>query len=508
MDSTRILVIEDGERWREVLLDLLGHLGGDVIIDIAPDYTTALKQVTNIAYDLVTVDLALQNDHRTGQEADLLGMDLLQQLRHSNRNQGCGLIVLTGFGTTQRTLQAFREYDVDDFIDKSDFDDQGFIAAAQAAILNARLSAARRKLTQYYRLILTFNHEHLLNIELIGPDRRSMHVAQHRLNLRLVELTDHIDTFDPRLPTTLAQPSFHSIGKDLYNILSADEGFLNTLREAQALLPDPSDLWLQFDSPPIGLRIPFELLQQAHDYLSLKHIQSRRIVQSGMILSRKPEPFHSFIDDLYRRGSFLRILIVSANTDESLPIAEDEAKAIATSIGSNLQLLGMPHEITLLSNASYTRLSEALRDGHYHILHYVGPRGNATLTREGLILYENHIPRVLSAADVELLVRDSELRLVFLSCTCGPSREGEEGQIESVNILETIAFADVPIVIGYRWIVPDESAMHLALGFYQALWRTFQPGEALRQARRSQGLKTQSDTDMYWAAPILLMQNS
>jgi CHAT domain-containing protein len=73
--------------------------------------------------------------------------------------------------------------------------------------------------------------------------------------------------------------------------------------------------------------------------------------------------------------------------------------------------------------------------------------------------------------------------------------------------MEALARADVPTVLGYRWAVPDASASYLAQKFYQTLWRTFSPGEALLEARRDAAIRARGRDNDAWASPILLMQN-
>jgi CHAT domain-containing protein len=75
-------------------------------------------------------------------------------------------------------------------------------------------------------------------------------------------------------------------------------------------------------------------------------------------------------------------------------------------------------------------------------------------------------------------------------------------------VLEAVARADVPTVLGHRWRVGDRSARHLALEFYKVLWCAFAPAEALLEARRSITRNDRRRDDDAWAAPILLMQNA
>jgi CHAT domain-containing protein len=159
--------------------------------------------------------------------------------------------------------------------------------------------------------------------------------------------------------------------------------------------------------------------------------------------------------------------------------------------------------------ANYEQVSNALRDGHYHLFHYAG-HGlyDETLPEiSGLVLHKEHGLRVLTASDLNTLVSNTELQLVFLSCCLGARTASHVGRGDFYGMMEALVNADVPTVLGYRWSVTDKAAFTLAQVFYETLWHTFSPGEALLEARRRATLGPKGLDDETWASPVLVMQN-
>jgi CheY-like chemotaxis protein len=515
MADLRILVVEDTQNWQDALPRILQRLGGDVRVDVATDYGIALQYVGRERYDLAVVDLALLGAPTDPRESDQLGMELLRELRRSRGNRGCGLVVLTAYPTTARTRQAIRDYAAYDFIEKASYDDRSFVDTARAAILDARQKQAAVRASERYRLTVTFSQEHLIGSELIGPDRRTVYAVPELRRFPAADLArraDNLNLLALRGRVDMWRPEVRSFGEAVYQALASEHRILSDLTGARALAHRFSDLWLEFSGPAVGLSVPFELLRGEDDYLGLSHVLTRRLVEAGVALSRKPEPFHAFLGRLLTTRETLRILIVAANSDGNIPGVEAEATSLAVTIEKDLQSLGIAHEVTLLSSveATYARVTEALRDGRYHIFHYAGHgRYDDKLPEiSGLILPDDAGPRPLTAADLNLLVRDTELRLVYLSCCLGARTAQQVGRGDFQGMLEALTRADVPAVLGYRWTIADAPAMLLALVFYQMLWRSFSPGEALLEARRSAAMGERGRDDETWASPVLLMQNA
>lgn len=631
MSDLRILVVEDSPNWQEALprvLQQLGSSGSEAIsqVDVVGNYRDALNYINNQAYDLAIIDLALLGDPADPQESDQLGMELLRDLRNSRDNQRCGLIVLTGYSTTSRTRQALREYAAYDFIDKSEFDGNRFIETARLAILEARLRQATVTANTRYYFTINFGQKQLLGCTLTGPDHRSTYIAEHPTLFDADALIRRAHTLttllsgDQQNRLAAWQSEAHTIGNTIYQALANDQRLLNDLSIARAKTNLSNTLWLQFSGAASSLGIPFEILRYEEEYLGLRHILTRQLVQAGSRRTKKPEPFRVFIEGLQKRGETLRILIVGVNvsgddthtraasptsspdiyatyeaalaqvlnhlghehdrftdtlvyqhrlmenitqsrrygnTDtrraerseiieqlnalamaalgisfneicrqimpdikrtepehadaDNASTVQAEVTSLTRLITTHLHLIGVTCEVTKLvgTDATYEKISSALRNGRHHIFHYAGHGRHGALLPEmcGLMLHSGGDPSIITADNLKLLVQDTDLRMAFLSCCLGTSMHGSESGGTFLDTLAALVRADVPTVLGYRWAIPGETAAHLALKFYQALWRSFSPGAALLEARRVVALSKNRGYVDAWAAPVLVMQN-
>ncbi|MCG8353067.1 MAG: CHAT domain-containing protein [Chloroflexales bacterium] len=514
MSEIRILVVEDSPNWQAELPQILQSVGHSIKVHLEADFDSACQSTADQPYDLAIVDLALLGATSEGQDTGHLGMELLHDLRSSRYNRHCGLIVLTGYPTTARIRQALRDYNADDFIEKNDFDSQQFIAAARTAICQSHLRYADASIRARYRLTIRFNQHALLGCELTGPDRRSVYAAPHPVRFETADLVRRANNLNWMIlegGPERWRPEARSIGEQLYRALLSDQRILGDLNGVRALAGHPKQLLLRLSGSAEGLGVPFELLHDGDDYLGFQCIVTRRCIPPGQQHFRKPERFHAFIEGLRHQHETLRVLIVGANSDDNIPAAEQEAEELATAISVDLERLGISARVTLLvgAEASYEKVSTSLREGNYHIFHYAGHgRYNDVLPEvSGLILHDRQGQYTMTATDLNLLVRNTDLRVVFLSCCLGARTSTSPGYGEFHGALDAIARADVPIVVGYRWSVSDEPARYLALNFYDTLWRTFSPGEALYHARKHAAQGRQGFDDDTWAAPVLVLQN-
>jgi CheY-like chemotaxis protein len=515
-DTLRILVVDDHERWQQVLQATFALLGTGVRVDVAASYGDALRQIHDQPYDLVSIDLVLLGDSDEAGGVDAEGMELLRELRNSRYNRdSCGLIVLTAYPSSARTRQALKKYAADDFLEKSEFDEEPFLAAARAAIRNARLRRAAGRASARYRLTITLGRGQLLGCKLAGPDRRSSYNVGRQVELDIEDLSRRGDLLNTLLlqpgGRNVWRPEARSIGDALYEAIAEDRRVLGDLVAAQALADRFSDLAIQFSGPSDCLGLPFELLRDNDDYLGLKHLLSRRLAIAGGSSSRKPEPFHSFVDGLLRRNEPLRVLVVGANSDGAIPAAEEEAVAVAAALATDLGRLGVRHEVTSLigAEASFQNVSRALRGGRFHVFHYAGHGRHSDKLPEvgGLVLRDEKGLATLTAADLNMLARDSELQMVYLSCCLGARSAAQTGRGEFHGALEGLARADVPVVLGFRWVVADTPARDMALRYYGALWRSLNPADAMLAARRAATLGPDGRDDETWASPVLVAQN-
>jgi CheY-like chemotaxis protein len=512
MSKLNILVAEDQTEWQDLLMETLNGLGHDVNVEIASDYSTALRLIKNPKFDLATVDLELTGAPPISSDTDLSGMELMREWRSSSHNQGCGLIVVTAYPTMARQKDALRKYGAFDFIEKENFNNRTFPAIARAAILNARLKHATNRKEKRFHLTVAFNEESLVGCKMTGPARDTEYVVRHPKRLVVSDLIRRTKELNFKVLNGDVggwRPEAKSIGDAIYNTLADEQRIVENLRMAQALSEQPKDLWLEFSGPATGLGIPFEFLREGENPLCLRHTLTRRLVQEGAI-SHNTAPFHTFIQRLQENGEILRLLIVGSNSDGRIPGAEEEARELKIIIEEDLQTLGILYEITTLigEDATYNNVRDALRSGGYHLFHYAGHGRFMDKLPEisGLILLDSGKPKVLSAADLNLYVQDS-LQFVFLSCCLGARSADQVGRGDFFGIIEALARADIPSVLGYRWTVADASALFLAQSFYESLWRTFSPAESLMEARRDMATNEAGRDDETWLSPVLLVQN-
>jgi CheY-like chemotaxis protein len=514
MTKLNILVAEDHERWQKALKETLEDLGGEVTVEIAPDYATALHHIKNQKYDLATVDLSLSGAPPVASDTDLLGMELMREWRTGSHNQGCGLIVLTAYPKLTHTREALLKYGAFDFIEKREFDDRTFPRIARAAILAARLKHAAHRQRKILYFTVNFNEESFVGCKMSGPTRSLEYIAKHppRLNASdLIRRTDDLKMSMLKGDRGRWRPEANSIGNAIYSSLADDQRIVQDLASARVLPDQGKDLWLEFNGPATGLGIPFELLRDGKDTLSLRHILTRRLVHEGLV-SYNTDPFHTFVQRLQMNGDELRLLIVGSNSDGRIPGAEAEAKELKINIEKDLDALGIMYEIKALigKDATYDNVSDALHSGGYHIFHYAGHGRYTDILPEisSLFLLDNGgKPKPMRAADLNQIVKDSQLQFVFLSC-CLSARSAEQpGRGDFSGIIEALALASVPTVLGYRWPVEDSSALLLAKSFYESLWRTFSPAESLSEARSDATRGEDGRDDETWLSPVLLVQN-
>ena len=74
--------------------------------------------------------------------------------------------------------------------------------------------------------------------------------------------------------------------------------------------------------------------------------------------------------------------------------------------------------------------------------------------------------------------------------------------------MDSIVQADVPIVVGYRWVVSDDGARDLAGHFYSRLFCTWSAEDALFYARSAVSRESSlGRDDETWASPVLVVQS-
>lgn len=516
MADLNVLVIEDTKRWGGIFESLLRKIDPNSNIILASHKAAARTYFENELFDLIILDLRLP-ENSSAKKGGITNLDLLKEIRKEGaRNEYCATIITTAFGRIPLVNSALGEYGVSDFFEKTvkkgGFVKEEFIRACKRAILQARLKQLEIREEKRREITIHVSDDLVLGCEVEGPlSGRSTYFAKRPDVLPLSELTRRGENLDIYLSTKKGienwRPEVKAIGEEIFRVVFSDSGCLEKLHFAQDKGP-VQDLWIRFNGTPATIGVPFELIYDSH-YLARNSVFYRSLSNYPVI---EKKPFHFFISDQVRSGNPLKILIAASNSDNRIPEVDDEAVLIKHRVETSLNHLGIKSavDISLTDIGSYENVSRRLHSGGYHIFHYCGHGDFDSSQPEysGIWLLDaDGNPKKLEAYKLNLLVQNSNLQLVFLNCCLGASMKETVGKGDFYGIYDALAKAGVPTVLGYRWTVRNESAQVFAKVFYEELWRSFSPAEAVQSAKR-QIILSNGIEDETWASPVLLMQHS
>ena len=188
-----VLIVEDDNRWQEVLREPLEDEGCDVTI--IGDYHESRQALEERAFDLIILDLQLD------ESAPMLdGERLLAHISQCHPGTPC--MIVSGRGDIRVVRDAFKQYHVVDYIAKDMFDIPTFVDLANAALKSA-VDHARLRQT----LTEKFDREEIqdlcfdLDIDfdgLRGEGKKTRElVAYCRRHGRLEKLADRIAELRP-----------------------------------------------------------------------------------------------------------------------------------------------------------------------------------------------------------------------------------------------------------------------------------------------------------------------
>jgi len=116
----RALILDDDSEFRRVVVDALNERG--FVTDEAANPVEGLSRIDDQNYHLLIFDISM-----TGSPSNRDWLDLLRDLRAEGKIDAAKIVVLSQFARIkQNTREAFRDYDVDDVVDRTAFDDEVF----------------------------------------------------------------------------------------------------------------------------------------------------------------------------------------------------------------------------------------------------------------------------------------------------------------------------------------------------------------------------------------------
>ena len=190
-----ILIVEDDERWQEVLKEPLQDEG--YAVTVIAGYQDSRQALEKYAFDLVILDLQLDKS------APLLDGERL--LAHLSRYRpGIPCIIVSGQGDIHTVRNVFKQYHVVDYLAKDQFDIPVFINLVKTALETTTDPVAlRRTLDERFDLEEVKNLCFDLDIDfddLRGEGKKAREIVAHcRRHARLTELATQIARLRPDL---------------------------------------------------------------------------------------------------------------------------------------------------------------------------------------------------------------------------------------------------------------------------------------------------------------------
>jgi|GEM_PF-3053810 len=157
--------------------------------------------------------------------------------------------------------------------------------------------------------------------------------------------------------------------------------------------------------------------------------------------------------------------------------------------------------VTWLEGHTWRDLLKAMRQGPWHIFHFIGHGGYDARTQTGLIALEDDEGKAhrLPAENLGILLADHNwLRLVVLN-SCDGARAGERDVFSSTAA--TLIRSGIPAVLAMQYEITDRAAIELSRTFYDALADGLPIDTAVCEARKA--IKLGLETSLEWGTPVL-----
>lgn len=164
--------------------------------------------------------------------------------------------------------------------------------------------------------------------------------------------------------------------------------------------------------------------------------------------------------------------------------------------------------LTMLNQPGREELTQAVEQGHFHVLHYAG---HSNLGVDGGNLYlvnpKTGLTEILSGDDLAGLLANNGIRMVvFNSCRGTHTAVAAEAEIDiqERNLAEALVSQGIPAVLAMAERIPDDVALTLTRLFYRNLRQGYPVDLSLSRAR--QGLiSAYGSHQLYWALPVLYL---
>jgi hypothetical protein len=199
----------------------------------------------------------------------------------------------------------------------------------------------------------------------------------------------------------------------------------------------------------------------------------------------------------------LRILAMAATPDDQAPLnVERERRRVAAALDP-LQEQGKV-EITWLEGQTWRELQRAMRQGPWHIFHFIGHGRFDPERDEGFIELADEYGRSapMTATQLGRLLADHPtLRMVQLNAC-----EGARGSARDIfsGTASILVRRGIPAVLAMQYEISDQAAVEFSRSFYEALAEGLPVDAACGEARKAISLSRPMTLE--WGTPVLCMR--
>ena len=199
----------------------------------------------------------------------------------------------------------------------------------------------------------------------------------------------------------------------------------------------------------------------------------------------------------------LRVLAMAATPQDQAPLNVERERRRVTSALQALQEDGKV-ELTWLESQTWRGLQRAMRQGPWHIFHFVGHGRFDPERDEGFIELADETGRsqALTATQLGRLLADHPtLRLVQLNAC-----EGARGSAQDIfsGTASILVRRGIPAVLAMQYEISDVAAVEFSRSFYEALADGLPVDAACAEARKAISLSRPMTLE--WGTPVLCMR--
>ncbi|MEO8139011.1 MAG: CHAT domain-containing protein [Gemmatimonadota bacterium] len=195
--------------------------------------------------------------------------------------------------------------------------------------------------------------------------------------------------------------------------------------------------------------------------------------------------------------------LIASPTDRATLDVERERQRIEASTAP-LRKAGLL-KLTWLGGSTWRDLQKAMRQGPYHIFHFVGHGGFDNAANEGVIALTDDDGKsaLMSATQLGRLLADHQsLRMVVLNSCLGAKGSATDVFSSTASILIR---RGVSAVVAMQYEISDLAAVEFARSLYEALADGIPVDAAVAEARKAISLSVNNTVE--WGTPVLHMRS-